>query len=68
MKINPGDEYTCDVCNETYKATVPHDEAAAEHRDTFGFEPGDSSAVLCDECWQEFLPWAQQQGLTVEPS
>lgn len=54
-RVDKGDEYTCNLCGETYTATIDADEADQEYEEYFG-EPQDDDAVICDDCWKKMHP------------
>jgi len=54
-RVNQGDEYTCELCGETYEATTDADEADQEYREYFG-EPQEDDHIICDDCWKKIHP------------
>lgn len=49
------DEYRCDVCQGVYKRAVGEDELREEHLETFGRPADDDCALVCDDCYQDFM-------------
>lgn len=55
-KINTGDEYTCFICKEVFKATCDDSEAIAKMETVFQREfVRVESEVVCDECWRKMM-------------
>ena len=48
--------YTCERCGNTYETEVTDAEAMAE-AEANGFLDTGPTAVICDDCYQEFMAW-----------
>jgi len=62
--------YTCAHCGGTFDTDRPDEEAQQEALDNFGVRGdapahetpgGEGMAVICDDCYQEFMAWFRQQ-------
>lgn len=49
------EEYTCSVCHETYLKTWTDEDAMKECDENFPEMVGKPVAVVCDDCYQEFM-------------
>ena len=59
--MDTGDEYECAVCNGVFIATRGDEEARAEKQKIWQPVPGPiSEEVICENCFQEVLKWAQE--------
>lgn len=47
--------YTCAVCKNTFEEDWTEEEAIAELHETFGNFSTDECAVVCDDCYKEFM-------------
>jgi hypothetical protein len=57
-------EFTCSLCGGTFPKAWSDEESLAESKALFGFVPApEEREAICDECWPEFLAWAQAEGL-----
>lgn len=55
--------FTCDGCGETFPASNTVEDAMEEARGLFGPSlDATHNASLCDDCFVEFIPWAQAEG------
>ncbi len=56
--------FTCDRCGGVFEKGWTDDDALAEARDLFSPAELENPAVVCDDCWQEFMPnvaWIRAQ-------
>lgn len=51
MEVN--EEYTCDMCKETFGKGRSDEEAIAEHTELFGTEDISDCAIVCDDCFNK---------------
>jgi DNA-directed RNA polymerase subunit RPC12/RpoP len=55
-----GESYTCARCGGTFGKARSDEEAIAEARSTWTPETmADPQAVICDDCFREFIAWAE---------
>ena len=55
-----GESYTCERCSGTFKKVRSDEEAMAEADSLWTPETmADEQAVICDDCFREFIAWAQ---------
>ena len=52
-------EFTCDECGGTFPKAWSDEEALAEADGLFG--AAGPLAVICDDCWREFMPWLVEE-------
>lgn len=50
------EDYTCELCGETYQKTRPDKEALAESHKNFGKHPPQDLSIICDDCFQKIRP------------
>lgn len=54
-----GEPYTCERCGRTFEKVRSDEEALAEAESLWTPETmTDPQAVICDDCFQEFMAWA----------
>ncbi len=51
-------DFACARCGGIFKKGRTDDHALAEARELFSPAELESTAVICDDCWQEFMPHA----------
>lgn len=57
-RFEPGGEYTCERCGRTFASDWSDEEATAEARENFSeAELAFPLAVICDDCYEEFMAW-----------
>lgn len=57
-------EYQCDNCKGVFEKGWSDEEADAEAiANGFGPLDEDDNVLICDECFNKFKPWAQNEGL-----
>jgi hypothetical protein len=55
--------YICEHCQEPFEYVNSDEEALASSESLFGpIDPNDR-AIICDDCFREYLPWAARKGL-----
>ena len=55
-----GESYTCGRCGGTFEKTWSDEEALAEAESLWTPETmADEQAVICDDCFREFMEWAK---------
>jgi hypothetical protein len=67
--VSEATHFKCDLCGGHFPKEPgwTDEKALAESKATFGGLPSpEERRVICDDCWREFLPWARDEGLTVE--
>jgi hypothetical protein len=64
MKDN---EYQCDACNGIFEKGWTDEEADQECRKNFGEIPENEKAVICDDCYKEFMEWSGEQQDPIGP-
>lgn len=50
-------EYTCNSCGETYEKIRSDEECWKEFHEIMPEAVNDDIAILCDDCWLEFMEW-----------
>lgn len=50
-------EFTCESCGLTYPKTRSDEECWKELNEIMPEALHDETAVICDDCWQEFIVW-----------
>ena len=51
------DQYICDRCGETYDKTRSNEDCWKEVDEIMPEAIHDEMAVVCDDCWLEFMEW-----------
>lgn len=55
-----GESYTCDRCGGAFEKARSDEDAMAEANSLWTPETmADEQAVICDDCFQEFIAWAK---------
>lgn len=49
--------YCCSQCGETYEKTRPAEDCWKEVNEIMPEAIHDDMAIVCDDCWQEFMIW-----------
>ena len=49
--------YTCEACKETFEKGWTDEEAQAEAEELWSKEALKDKAIICDDCYNEFLKW-----------
>ena len=59
-QLASGESYTCDRCGGTFEKVRSDEEAMTEARSLWTPETmADEQAVICDDCFREFMEWAK---------
>jgi len=56
-KIKTMKEFTCAKCGESFESDWPEAEAEKEMKKNFGDVPEEERAIVCDDCYNEFMEW-----------
>ena len=51
MREPKQNEFTCDMCRNTYEKEWTDDEAEAEMKEIWGVIPKEDRAIVCDDCF-----------------
>lgn len=57
-----GESFTCDLCGDTCVSNWSEEEAQAEYEQNFGAYVSEEKGVLCDDCYQLFMRWFENNG------
>jgi hypothetical protein len=57
--------FTCDECKREFENAGTEEEAEQEFEDNFGKHMGEERAVLCDDCFHDFMKWYKNTYLKV---
>lgn len=49
--------YTCAQCHNTYNKVQTEEAALLEAQTVFGHIDKDDLAIVCDDCYEEFMKW-----------
>ena len=58
----PAGHYRCDHCQGVFEKGRSDEEALAEAAETFPDMAEDDRAVVCDECYKDFMRWFAREG------
>ncbi len=47
--------YTCEMCRGTFESDRSDEEALIEAQQKYGELLGDDPAVVCDDCWKQYV-------------
>lgn len=52
-----GEEYTCEGCKGVFLKTCSDEEMMKELESVMPEAKNDDTAVVCDDCWLDFMGW-----------
>jgi DNA-directed RNA polymerase subunit RPC12/RpoP len=56
-----GQSYICESCGETYVSDWTDSEADTEALEKWGPLAAEDRAVVCDDCFREFIAWHEKR-------
>lgn len=54
--------FICDLCGKEFEKTWSDEEAIREAQENFGDVDMQAHAVVCDDCYKEFMEWYKENG------
>jgi len=61
MDTNTPTTFTCTICHDVFEKIWTAEEAEAEAQSNWGNLSIHERAVVCDDCYQMFMEWHDQQ-------
>lgn len=56
-------KFTCEHCKREFESAWSHEEALDESMNVWGLIPKDEQAIICDDCHQAVMAWADAKGI-----